>query len=72
MGGGSLWAGCEIGQIAAITGHTIKSASTIIETYFVRTYPMAQAAIVKYEDWSKARESDRKERLANADDPKSM
>jgi integrase len=42
-------AGCEVPQIASITGHSLKQASTILETYFVRTYKMAQSAITKLE-----------------------
>lgn len=44
-------AACTIPEIAAITGHTIKSVETIIETYLVQTYPQAKAAIVKLEDY---------------------
>jgi len=44
-------AGCTKRQVAAITGHTEKSVDTIIETYTVTTYPMAQAAITKLEEY---------------------
>lgn len=44
-------AGCEVGEIAAITGHSLAEVTKILETYFVRTYPMAQNAIAKLEDY---------------------
>lgn len=44
-------AGCTMRQVAAITGHTEKSVATIIETYTVTTYPMAQEAIRKLEEY---------------------
>lgn len=51
-------AGCTKRQVAAITGHTEKSVDTIIETYTVTTYPMAQAAIANLEAYqSKLREA---------------
>ncbi len=36
--------------IAAISGHSIESTRKILETYLVRTLPMGQAAIKKWEN----------------------
>lgn len=44
---------CEVGQIAAVTGHSLKTVESILETYFVRTTPMARAAVAKLEDHAK-------------------
>jgi integrase len=44
-------AGCTVPEIAAITGHSIKSVEDILRTYLVRTYPQAQAAIRKLEEY---------------------
>ncbi|HEX7051756.1 MAG TPA: tyrosine-type recombinase/integrase [Longimicrobiales bacterium] len=44
-------AGCTIPEIAAITGHSIQGVESILRTYLVRTYPQAQAAIRKLEDY---------------------
>jgi hypothetical protein len=38
-------AGCTIPEITAITGHTPASANSILQTYLVTTYEMADAAI---------------------------
>ena len=38
---------CTVPQIAAITGHTLKSVDQILERYLSRTKEMATAAIVK-------------------------
>jgi integrase len=40
---------CTVPQIAAITGHSLKQVEVILETYFVRTYEMGEAAILKLE-----------------------
>lgn len=42
-------ADCNTAQVASITGHSLKQVETILETYFVRTYGMAQKAITKLE-----------------------
>lgn len=42
-------AGCEIPQIAAITGHSIASVTQIIEHYLARTSHLADAAIAALE-----------------------
>lgn len=44
-------ASCEVPQLAAITGHSLKQATTILETYYVRTYEMGSAAITKLENY---------------------
>jgi len=41
--------GCETAEICAITGHTLKSATEILEVYLPRTSKMAQNAIHKLE-----------------------
>ena len=40
-------AGCTIAEIARITGHSLKTAETILEHYLVRTDDMAAAAVAK-------------------------
>ena len=40
-------AGCEIPEICAVSGHTLKSAAQIMEHYLVRTGRMARAAFKK-------------------------
>jgi hypothetical protein len=40
-------AGCTIPEIAAITGHSLKTVTHILETYLSRTRALADAAIVK-------------------------
>lgn len=42
-------AGCEIGEIAAITGHTLKTAEAILDRYLARTRGLALSAIAKLE-----------------------
>jgi integrase len=42
-------AGCSVGEIAAISGHTIASAHKIIESYLARTPTLARQAIAKLE-----------------------
>ena len=62
-------AGCEVPRIAAITMHSIASVHQILETYLVRTYNMGRAAIAKLEDYTRAVQKARKERLSNIRDP---
>jgi integrase len=50
-------AGAEIYQIAAVTGHSTNSVKVLVETYLVRTTPMARAAIKLWENEGGARES---------------
>jgi integrase len=40
-------AGCTVPEIAALTGHSLKHASTIVERYMKRTDKLAEAAIFK-------------------------
>lgn len=40
-------AGCTVPEIAAITGHSLRSATRILEVYLSRTKALATAAIVK-------------------------
>jgi integrase len=42
-------AGCTVPEIAAITGHTFKHVTHILETYLSRTRHLADAAIIKLE-----------------------
>jgi integrase len=42
-------AGCSVGELSAITGHSISEASTILNTYHVSTRPAAESAIAKLE-----------------------
>lgn len=45
-------AGCSVPEIAAITGHTMKSVHGILERYMARTKALAGAAIEKFENAS--------------------
>ena len=47
-------AGCSVGELAAITGHSISEASTILNVYYVSTRDAAASAMAKLE---KARRS---------------
>jgi integrase len=42
-------AGCTVPEIAAVTGHTLKHVTHILEVYLSRTRQLADAAIVKLE-----------------------
>lgn len=42
-------AGCAIGEIVAITGHSLKTAATILEQYLARTKHLADSAMAKFE-----------------------
>lgn len=41
---------CNVGQAAAITGHTLKTAQSILDKYLARTGFLAEAAIIKFEN----------------------
>lgn len=43
-------AGCTVAETAAITGHTLRSAQSILDKYLARTSPLATSAIVKFEN----------------------
>lgn len=43
-------AGCSVAEAASITGHTLKSAQTILDRYLARTSTLAQSAIAKFEN----------------------
>jgi hypothetical protein len=45
-------AGCTIPEIAAITGHSLKHVTHILETYLSRTRQLADAAIIKLDRYS--------------------
>jgi hypothetical protein len=40
-------AGCTVPEIAAVTGHSLKHVTHILEVYLSRTRALADAAIVK-------------------------
>ena len=44
-------AGCTIGEICAITGHSLQTATQILEHYFARHPELADSAIDKVELW---------------------
>ena len=46
-------AGCTIPEIASITGHSLRSATRILEVYLSRTKALATAAIVKLNEHSR-------------------
>lgn len=48
-------AGCTVPEIASITGHTLKSVNTILQTYLARTSGQASAAIEKLDDHRRRR-----------------
>jgi integrase len=50
-------AGCTVPEIASITGHTLKSAATILERYRARTHRQASAAIEKLDEHRRKRTS---------------
>jgi integrase len=43
-------AGCSIGEIVAITGHTLRRAQEILDKYLARTSQLAESAIGKFEN----------------------
>lgn len=43
-------AGCEVPQIASITGHTLQSATRILEKYMAMTPALSKAAIQAFEN----------------------
>jgi integrase len=43
-------AGCSVPEIAAITGHSLRSAEDIIDKYLKRTSKLAEVAIAKFEN----------------------
>ena len=45
-------AGCSVPQIASITGHTLQSATRILEKYLARTASLSKAAILMFENAS--------------------
>lgn len=43
-------AGCNIGEIVTITGHTLRRAQEILDKYLARTSQLAESAIAKFEN----------------------
>ena len=43
-------AGCNVAEVAAITGHTLKTAQSILDRYLARTGVLAESAILKFEN----------------------
>lgn len=43
-------AGCNLGEIVAITGHSLRRAQDILDRYLARTGVMAESAIAKFEN----------------------
>lgn len=43
-------AGCNLGEIVAVTGHTLRRAQEILDKYLARTSTMADSAIAKLEN----------------------
>jgi hypothetical protein len=43
-------AGCNIGEIVTITGHSLRRAQDILEKYLARTSQLAESAIAKFEN----------------------
>lgn len=42
-------AGCNVAEVASITGHTLKTAQSILDKYLARTGTLARSAIIKLE-----------------------
>jgi hypothetical protein len=57
-------AGCNIGEIVTITGHSLRRAQEILDKYPTRTSQLAESAIAKFEN---VLETDFAKRPANAD-----
>lgn len=45
-------AGCDVPEIASITGHSLKSVHSILEKYLARTRSLAKSAMTKFENAS--------------------
>ena len=43
-------AGCSIGEIVTITGHSLRRAQDILDKYLARTSQLAESAIAKFEN----------------------
>ncbi|OJH59258.1 hypothetical protein BA725_13245 [Agrobacterium pusense] len=43
-------AGCSLGEIVAVTGHSLRRAQDILDKYLARTSTMADSAIAKFEN----------------------
>ncbi|WP_180902078.1 tyrosine-type recombinase/integrase [Martelella soudanensis] len=43
-------AGCNLGEIAAVTGHSLRRAQDILDKYLARTSRLADSAIAKFEN----------------------
>jgi integrase len=43
-------AGCNLGEIVSITGHTLRRAQEILDKYLARTSEMADSGIAKFEN----------------------
>jgi integrase len=43
-------AGCNLGEIVSITGHTLRRAQEILDKYLARTSKMADSGIAKFEN----------------------
>jgi integrase len=59
-------AGCSLGEIVAITGHTLRRAQDILDMYLARTSKLAESAIAKFEN---VLETDFANRPANREGP---
>ncbi|WP_245578908.1 tyrosine-type recombinase/integrase [Cucumibacter marinus] len=59
-------AGCNLGEIVAVTGHSLRRAQEILDKYLARTSTMADSAMAKYEN---VLETDFAKRAANHDTP---
>jgi hypothetical protein len=43
-------AGCTIGEIVTITGHSLRRAQEILDKYLARTSQLAESGIAKFEN----------------------
>jgi integrase len=59
-------AGATVPQIAAITGHTLKSVTRILETYLARTRKLSEAAIYAFENAKETNFANRLQTTASA------
>lgn len=62
-------AGCTVPEIAAVTGHTLKNVTHILEVYLSRTRHLADAAIFKLDRREKRLQTGRKSLTDNSQKP---
>lgn len=64
-------AGCNVPEIASITGHSLKSVHTILEKYLSRTKALASSAMTKFENASSTGFANRLQTVDHSENKKS-